>query len=58
VAVVAGNRVINLLSFNLRIGSEELGHGGFLGLASVLTIRGVHLSGVESRHGPILRNRS
>lgn len=48
VAVVARNRVINLLSFNLGISSEELGHGGFLGLASVLTIRSVHRSSVES----------
>jgi hypothetical protein len=47
-AVVAGNRVINLLSFNVTVGSEELSHRSLLGLAWCLTIGGVHLSGVES----------
>lgn len=48
VTVVAGNRVINLLSFNFGIGSEELSHGGLLGLAGGFTVGGVHLAGVES----------
>lgn len=48
VSVVAGNRVINLLSSLSFVSSEELSHGGLLGLTSVLTLRGVHLGRVES----------
>ena len=48
VTVVAGNRVINLLSFHFGVGAEELSHGGLLGLSGAFTVGGVHLSGVES----------
>jgi len=48
VTVVSGNRVINLLSFTCLVGSEELSHRGLLGLSSVFTLGGVHLSLVES----------
>jgi hypothetical protein len=48
VAVVSGNRVVNLLSSLSLVSSEELSHGGLLGLSSVFTLGGVHLSLVES----------